>query len=64
MLDPKVSNWINFMRAIKLRYPQLEHISRRYFYPYASVRYNTFKTKYGKLNRYNFIELVKKEFEL
>jgi hypothetical protein len=45
------SSWLNFMREIKQKFPELEHISRQLFYPFASKYYQIWKKNFKNVHK-------------
>lgn len=43
-LDENDSLWVNYMREYRRKYPKLDHISRKYSYPYIAKSYRKFKS--------------------
>lgn len=47
-MSNNVSSFINYMREEKRIYPDLEHISRKIYYPYAAKGYKRWKEYFKK----------------
>lgn len=66
-LTEDATAWVNFMREFKRRYPVYEHMSRNFFYPFASKFYKQFKKFYDKnykiKNKKNEISAIVKYFD-
>lgn len=66
-LEVGKSAWLNVMRAIRKKRPDLEHISRKVFYPIASKVYKHWRLyhiKNFKNNKADEIESIKSFFDL
>lgn len=50
-LDENASLWINYMRALKKKYPELEYMSRKIGYPIMAPYYQKWKNKYYDKNK-------------